>query len=63
MKLIKTTRHYVDKKGEDKKITEFYIEVEGLNKPIQIMPKKYGDVSSTYDALNLVAVYVKDYRK
>lgn len=63
MRLIKTTRTYKNKAGETKKATLFFLEVEGVSKPIQIEPHTYGDKGSTYNALNLVAIYVKDYNK
>lgn len=63
MKLIKTTRKYKNKAGEEKTATAFYLEVEGVSKPIQIEPHYYGEKGSSYNALNLVATYVKDYNK
>lgn len=63
MKLIKTTRKYTNKEGQTKTATAFYLEVEGVSKPIQIEPHTFGTKGSTYNALNLVATYVKDYNK
>lgn len=63
MRLIKTKRSYTNAEGVKKTAIEFYLEVEGLSKPIPIQPKTFGEKGSSYNALNLVAVYVKDYTK
>lgn len=58
MELIKVKQTYTDKDGVQRNKLQFYIVVDGLEKPIAIEPHSYGSKGNTYNALNLVAKYV-----
>lgn len=59
MKLIKKLHKYTNAKGESKTKVQFYLRVEGVSKDIAIEPHNFGDKGSTFNALNLVAIYEK----